>query len=58
MDGNFSVDMRAVRERKRKMVSGWNDVYLENSEARMIASSTLVMYTSQKSLGLDSWNSP
>ena len=26
----FSVDMRAVRERKRKMVSGWNDVYLEN----------------------------
>jgi pyruvate/2-oxoglutarate dehydrogenase complex dihydrolipoamide dehydrogenase (E3) component len=25
-----SVDMRAVRERKRKMVSGWNDVYLEN----------------------------
>ena len=28
--GNFTVDMRAVRERKRKMVSGWNDVYLEN----------------------------
>ena len=26
----FSVDMRAVRERKRKMVSGWNGVYLEN----------------------------
>jgi len=30
VNGNFSVDMRAVRERKRKMVSGWNDVYLEN----------------------------
>src|SRR5215467_11102581 len=29
-NGNFTVDMRAVRERKRKMVSGWNDVYLEN----------------------------
>jgi pyruvate/2-oxoglutarate dehydrogenase complex dihydrolipoamide dehydrogenase (E3) component len=29
-NGNFSVDMRAVRERKRKMVSGWNEVYLEN----------------------------
>jgi pyruvate/2-oxoglutarate dehydrogenase complex dihydrolipoamide dehydrogenase (E3) component len=28
--GNFSVDMRAVRERKRRIVSGWNDVYLEN----------------------------
>src|SRR5262249_42293269 len=28
--GNFRVDMRAVRERKRKMVSGWNDAYLEN----------------------------
>ena len=26
----FSVDMHAVRERKRKMVSGWNGVYLEN----------------------------
>ncbi len=30
INGNFIVDMRAVRERKRKMVSGWNDVYLEN----------------------------
>jgi pyruvate/2-oxoglutarate dehydrogenase complex dihydrolipoamide dehydrogenase (E3) component len=30
VNGNFSVDMRAVRERKRRMVSGWNDVYLEN----------------------------
>ena len=29
-NGNFAVDMRAVRERKRRMVSGWNDVYLEN----------------------------
>jgi pyruvate/2-oxoglutarate dehydrogenase complex dihydrolipoamide dehydrogenase (E3) component len=28
-DGEFSVDMRAVRERKRKMVSSWNNVYLE-----------------------------
>lgn len=27
---NFTVDMCAVRERKRKMVSGWNDVYLDN----------------------------
>ncbi len=27
---NFTVDMRAVRERKRRMVSSWNDVYLEN----------------------------
>src|SRR5215831_2500225 len=27
---NFVVDMRAVRERKRTMVSHWNDVYLEN----------------------------
>src|SRR5215470_12849097 len=26
---NFAVDMRAVRERKRSMVSYWNDVYLE-----------------------------
>jgi pyruvate/2-oxoglutarate dehydrogenase complex dihydrolipoamide dehydrogenase (E3) component len=26
----FAVDMRAVRERKRRMVSHWNDVYLEN----------------------------
>src|SRR5260370_15874791 len=27
---NFTVDMRVVRERKRIMVSRWNDVYLEN----------------------------
>jgi pyruvate/2-oxoglutarate dehydrogenase complex dihydrolipoamide dehydrogenase (E3) component len=27
---DFTVDMRAVRERKRRMVSGWNDVYLQN----------------------------
>jgi len=27
---DFTVDMRVVRERKRRMVSGWNDVYLEN----------------------------
>ena len=27
---NFAVDMRAVRERKRRMVSHWNNVYLEN----------------------------
>ena len=27
---DFTVDMRAVRERKRRMVSGWNSVYLEN----------------------------
>jgi pyruvate/2-oxoglutarate dehydrogenase complex dihydrolipoamide dehydrogenase (E3) component len=27
---DFSIDMRAVRERKRRMVSGWNDVYLGN----------------------------
>jgi len=27
---NFAVDMRAVRERKRRMVSHWNDVYLDN----------------------------
>ncbi len=26
----FAVDMRAVRERKRRMVSAWNNVYLEN----------------------------
>ncbi len=26
----FAVDMRVVRERKRKMVSAWNDIYLEN----------------------------
>src|SRR6516165_8567282 len=30
VNGRFNVDMRAVRERKREMVSGWNDVYLEN----------------------------
>jgi pyruvate/2-oxoglutarate dehydrogenase complex dihydrolipoamide dehydrogenase (E3) component len=30
VNGNFSVDMRAVRERKRRMVSEWNDVYLDN----------------------------
>jgi pyruvate/2-oxoglutarate dehydrogenase complex dihydrolipoamide dehydrogenase (E3) component len=27
---SFSVDMHAVRERKRRMVSGWNDLYLGN----------------------------
>jgi pyruvate/2-oxoglutarate dehydrogenase complex dihydrolipoamide dehydrogenase (E3) component len=27
---DFAVDMRAVRERKRRMVSHWNEVYLEN----------------------------
>jgi len=27
---DFTVDMSAVRGRKRKMVSGWNNVYLEN----------------------------
>ncbi len=27
---DFAVDMRAVRERKRRMVSSWNDVYLDN----------------------------
>ena len=27
---NFAVDMRAVRERKRRMVSHGNDVYLDN----------------------------
>ncbi len=27
---DFSVEMRVVRERKRRMVSGWNEVYLEN----------------------------
>jgi pyruvate/2-oxoglutarate dehydrogenase complex dihydrolipoamide dehydrogenase (E3) component len=27
---DFSVDMRVVRERKRRMVSGWNNAYLEN----------------------------
>jgi pyruvate/2-oxoglutarate dehydrogenase complex dihydrolipoamide dehydrogenase (E3) component len=30
VNGNFNVDMRTVRERKRKMVSTWNDVYLDN----------------------------
>jgi pyruvate/2-oxoglutarate dehydrogenase complex dihydrolipoamide dehydrogenase (E3) component len=29
-NGNFTVDMRMVRERKRRMVSGWNETYLEN----------------------------
>src|ERR1700739_2184296 len=27
---DFTVDMTAVRGRKRRMVSGWNNVYLEN----------------------------
>src|SRR5262245_38339142 len=27
---NFAVDMRAVRERKRRMVSHWNNIYLDN----------------------------
>ncbi len=27
---DFTVDMRVVRQRKRRMVSSWNDVYLEN----------------------------
>src|SRR5882757_4162711 len=27
---DFTVDMRVVRERKRKMVSGWSNVYLQN----------------------------
>lgn len=27
---DFAVDMRAVRDRKRRMVSSWNDVYLDN----------------------------
>jgi pyruvate/2-oxoglutarate dehydrogenase complex dihydrolipoamide dehydrogenase (E3) component len=27
---DFTVDMTAVRDRKRRMVSGWNKVYLEN----------------------------
>ena len=27
---DFAVDMRGVRERKRRMVSSWNDVYLGN----------------------------
>src|SRR5580658_6293313 len=29
---DFTVDMRVVRERKRRMVSGWNKVYLDNNE--------------------------
>ena len=33
VNGGFSTDMRAVRERKRKMVSSWNEVYLENYKA-------------------------
>jgi pyruvate/2-oxoglutarate dehydrogenase complex dihydrolipoamide dehydrogenase (E3) component len=27
---DFAIDMRAVRERKRRMVSHWNNVYLDN----------------------------
>ena len=27
---DFTVDMTAVRDRKRRMVSGWNNAYLEN----------------------------
>ena len=27
---DFTIDMRAVRERKRRMVSDWNEAYLEN----------------------------
>jgi len=27
---DFTVDMSAVRDRKRRMVSGWNNVYLDN----------------------------
>src|SRR5215471_8242955 len=27
---DFAVDMRAIRERKRRMVSSWNGVYLDN----------------------------
>jgi pyruvate/2-oxoglutarate dehydrogenase complex dihydrolipoamide dehydrogenase (E3) component len=30
LNGNLTVDMQAVRERKRRMVSAWNDIYLEN----------------------------
>ena len=30
----FTVDMHAVRERKRSMVSGWNAVYLDNYKKR------------------------
>jgi pyruvate/2-oxoglutarate dehydrogenase complex dihydrolipoamide dehydrogenase (E3) component len=33
VDGGFTTDMRAVRERKRKMVSSWNNVYLETYKA-------------------------
>jgi pyruvate/2-oxoglutarate dehydrogenase complex dihydrolipoamide dehydrogenase (E3) component len=28
--GGFTIEMRGVRERKRKMVSGMNEMYLEN----------------------------
>jgi pyruvate/2-oxoglutarate dehydrogenase complex dihydrolipoamide dehydrogenase (E3) component len=28
--GEFNIDMRVVRERKRRMISGWHEVYLEN----------------------------
>jgi pyruvate/2-oxoglutarate dehydrogenase complex dihydrolipoamide dehydrogenase (E3) component len=28
--GDFTVDMSAVRDRKRRMVSSWNNVYLDN----------------------------
>ena len=31
--GEFEIDMRAVRERKRKMVSSWNNIYLETYES-------------------------
>jgi len=27
---NFTIDMRVVRDRKRRMVSGWNRAYLDN----------------------------
>jgi pyruvate/2-oxoglutarate dehydrogenase complex dihydrolipoamide dehydrogenase (E3) component len=27
---DFTVDMHAVRDRKRRMVSSWNDAYLDN----------------------------
>src|ERR1700742_2050020 len=36
---DFAVDMRAVRERKRRMVSSWNEAYLgsyKNSGAEFI----------------------
>ena len=29
---DFTVDMRVVRERKRRMVSGWNRVYIDNNK--------------------------